>query len=47
MLDKIILNKNTRFILIYWQVFIVKQRVKIIVLTAYYLQTDSQIKRLN
>ena len=35
-LDKIILNKNTRFISAFWQVFIAKQGIKIIVLTAYY-----------
>ena len=46
-LDKIILDKDIRFILVYWQVFIVKQGVRIIMSTAYYLQTDSQIKRLN
>ena len=36
-LDKIILNKYTRFILIFWQIFIVKQSIKIVVLIAYYL----------
>ena len=40
-LNKIILNKDTKFILVYWQVFIAKQGVKIVVLTVYYLQTDS------
>ena len=35
-LDKIILNKDTKFILVFWQVFIAEQGIKIIVLTAYY-----------
>ena len=39
--DKIILNKDTRFISVYWQVFTVEQGVKIIVLIIYYLQTNS------
>ena len=39
-LDKIILDKDTRFILIFWQVFTVQQGIKIIVLIAYYPQTD-------
>ena len=36
-LTKIILDRGTRFILAFWQVFIVKQGIKIIVLIAYYL----------
>ena len=36
-LTKIILNRDTRFILVFWQVFIVKQGIKIVVSTAYYL----------
>ena len=39
-LNKIILDKDTRFILVFWQVFIIKQGIKIIVLIAYYPQTD-------
>ena len=39
-LDKIILDRDTRFILAFWQVFIVKQGIKIVVLTAYYPQID-------
>ena len=39
-LDKIILNRDTRFILAFWQIFIVKQGIKIAVLIAYYPQTD-------
>ena len=46
-LDKIILNKDTRFILAFWQVFIAKQGIKTVVLTAYHLQTDGQTERLN
>ena len=36
-LDKIILDKDTRFILTFWQVFTAKQGIKTTVLTAYYL----------
>ena len=36
-LNKIILNKDTRFILAFWQVFTAKQSIKIVVLIAYYL----------
>ena len=39
-LDKIILDKDTRFILIFWQVFTAKQGIKTVVLIAYYLQID-------
>ena len=39
-LDKIILDKDTRFILAFWQVFTAEQGIKIIVLIAYYPQTD-------
>ena len=39
-LDKIILNKDTRFILAFWQVFIAEQGIKIVILIAYYPQTD-------
>ena len=46
-LNKIILNRDTRFILAFWQVFIAEQGIKIVVLTAYYPQTDGQTERLN
>ena len=36
-LNKIILNKDTRFILAFWQVFIAEQGIKIVILIAYYL----------
>ena len=36
-LNKIILDKDTRFILAFQQVFTAKQGIKIVVLTAYYL----------
>ena len=39
-LNKIILNKDTKFILVFWQVFTAKQGIKIVVLTAYYPQID-------
>ena len=40
-LNKIILNKDIKFISVYWQVFTAEQRVKIVVLIIYYPQTDS------
>ena len=46
-LDKIILDKDTRFILVFWQVFTAKQGIKTVVLIAYYPQTDGQTERLN
>ena len=39
-LDKIILNKDTRFILAFWQIFTAKQGIKIVVLTAYHPQIN-------
>ena len=39
-LDKIILDKDTKFILIFQQVFTAEQGIKIVVLIAYYPQTD-------
>ena len=39
-LNKIILDKDTRFISVFQQVFIAEQGIKIVVLTAYYPQTD-------
>ena len=39
-LDKIILNKDTKFILVFWQIFTAEQGIKTVVLTAYYLQID-------
>ena len=39
-LDKIILDKDIKFILAFQQVFTVKQGIKTVVLIAYYLQID-------
>ena len=39
-LDKIILDRDTRFILAFWQVFIAEQGIKTVVSTAYYPQID-------
>ena len=39
-LNKIILDKDTRFILAFWQVFIVEQGIKTVVLIAYHPQID-------
>ena len=46
-LDKIILDKDTRFILAFWQVFTAEQSIKTVVSTAYYPQIDGQTERLN
>ena len=46
-LDKIILDKDTRFMLVFWQVFTAKQGIKTVVLIAYYPQIDGQTERLN
>ena len=39
-LDKIISDKDTRFMLVFQQIFTAEQGIKIVVLIAYYLQTD-------
>ena len=39
-LDKIILDRDIRFISVFWQVFTAKQGIKTVVLTAYYPQID-------
>ena len=39
-LNKIILDKDTRFILAFWQMFTAEQGIKTVVLTAYYPQID-------
>ena len=46
-LNKIILNKDIRFMSAFWQVFTAEQGIKIAVSIAYYLQIDGQIERLN
>ena len=46
-LIKIILDRDTKFISAFQQVFTVKQGIKIVVLIAYYPQTDGQTERLN
>ena len=45
--DKIISDRDTRFMSAYWQVFTAEQGVKTVVSTAYYPQTDGQTERLN
>ena len=46
-LAKIILDKDTRFMSAFWQVFTAEQGIKIVVSTAYYPQIDGQTERLN
>ena len=35
--NKIILDRDPRFILAFWEIFLAKQRVKVVTLIAYYL----------
>ena len=46
-LNKIILNRDVRFIAVFWEVFIAEQGIKAVILIAYYPQIDGQMKRLN
>ena len=39
-LTKIILDRDIRFILAFWQIFTAKQNIKIVVFIAYHPQTD-------
>src|SRR6266702_4732834 len=39
-LDKIILDRDHKFILAFWEVFLAEQGVKVTTLMAYYPQTD-------
>ena len=45
--DKIISDRDLRFIAAFWETFLVEQGVQAVILTAYYLQTDGQTERLN
>ena len=46
-LVKIILDKDTRFIIAFQKVFIAEQEIKAVISTVYHPQMDGQIKRLN
>jgi len=46
-LDKIILDRDLRFIVVFWEVFLVEQGVYAAISIAYYPQTDGQTERLN
>src|SRR6266699_5600586 len=41
-LNKIILDRDFRFILVFWEVFLAEQGVKVVTLIVYYLHIDSQ-----
>jgi len=45
--DKIILDRDLRFIIAFWETFLAEQRVQAAISTAYYPQIDSQTERLN
>ena len=46
-LNKIILNRDMRFIVVFQEVFIAEQGIKAVTLTVYHPQTDRQMERLN
>ena len=46
-LDKIILDKDIRFMVAFWEVFMVKQGIKAVTLIIYHPQIDGQTERLN
>ena len=46
-LNKIILDRDLRFILVFWEVFLVEQGVRVVTLIVYYPQIDNQTERLN
>ena len=46
-LIKIILDRDLRFIVVFQEVFLVEQGVRVVTSTIYYPQTDGQIERLN
>ena len=35
-LDKIILDKDPKFVLVFWEIFLAEQGVKVVTLTVYY-----------
>jgi len=45
--DKIILNRDLKFVAAFWETFLAEQRVQAVTLIVYYLQTDGQTERLN
>jgi len=45
--DKIILDKDLKFIAAFWEIFLAEQRVQVTISTVYHPQTDSQTERLN
>ena len=38
--DKIILDRDLRFIAVFWEIFLAEQEVQAVTLTVYHLQTD-------
>ena len=46
-LEKIILDRDLKFVLDFQETFIAEQEIYIAILIAYYLQIDGQIERLN
>jgi len=46
-LIKVILDRDLRFIVVFWEVFLAEQGVHAVTSIAYYSQTDEQTERLN
>jgi len=46
-LNKIISDRDLRFIVVFWEVFLAEQGVYAAISIAYYPQIDGQIERLN
>ena len=46
-LKKSILDRDLKFILAFWEVFLAEQGVRAVIFIVYHLQTDSQTERLN
>jgi len=45
--DKIISDKDLKFMAVFWKTFLAEQRIWAAILTVYYPQTDGQTERLN
>jgi len=45
--DKIISDRNLKFVAAFWEIFLAEQRVQAAISTVYHPQTDGQTERLN
>ena len=46
-LNKIISDRDVRFIAAFWEIFMAEQKIKAVILTAYHPQIDGQTEKLN